>query len=86
MERGAVLVDGRVGQVGVDIADLGHVGRVLLGGEADQAFLVQVALEGEEGRHKHVEAEVELEPADQEGVPYVFLNHVLLVVDQLSKV
>ena len=70
-----VLVDRVVGEVHVDVGELGAVGGVLVGGEADEALLVEVDAERAERGHEHVNAEVVLGAVDQVRLGDVALDH-----------
>lgn len=52
---------------------------IRLRGEPPQAFIVDIHAQGVEGRHEHVQPQVEFEAVDQKGVLDVFGDAALLV-------
>ena len=75
----ALFVDRIICQVDVLVVQVAFVDRVGFGGEANEAIVVKVELDGVDAGQENIEAEIELEPVDEEGVGDVLLDDEVLV-------
>lgn len=59
---------------------------VAIGGKPDDAFFVEVQLEGSHGGDEHVDSHVPLGAFDQKRVHNVLLDDALLIIDEVGNV